>query len=127
MVRGAHVEDAKGAQLSGFSGQSFVIGFEHPRTSITWTLVRVPTNGKHVLDVRYSNYMGQDGELKTRTMTVVVNGKDRQIQLPITQSWRAWSDIAVIDVELVAGDNTIEVRFSEGDTGHCNIDFIEVF
>jgi hypothetical protein len=126
-LTGTRTETAGPGQWPGFSGTNFVVGFEHSRTSIAWRVSDVPINNSHSLDIRYANYRGQDGVLATRTMTLSVNGKDRQVQLPRTQSWRAWSDALVPDIELTRGENTVELRYTNHDSGHVNIDFIEIY
>jgi hypothetical protein len=125
-----HETRAETAGLSGwsaFSGSSFVLGLEYPGTSITWRLLGVPGDGNHPIDIRFSNNRGQDNKLEIRTLTLVVNRNRRTISFPVTQSWRAWSDIVVGGVALNRGGNTVALTCGTNDTGRVNIDFIEIY
>lgn len=124
---GTRTEAPGPGQWAGASGGGFVVGFEHPGTSIAWAVADVPASGSHDLDIRYSNYRGQDDHLGTRTLTLTVNRDTKQIQLPTTQGWRAWSDFLVSGVELAEGGNTMKLEFADHDTGRVNIDFIRIY
>lgn len=127
LLTGTWTEAFGPGQWAGSSGTSYVVGLEHPGTSIGWTVSSVPKSGTHLIDIRFSNYRGHDDRLDSRVLTLSVNQGSRQIQLPTTQSWRAWSDLVVPDIELIKGDNVIKLEFADHDTGRVNIDFIRAY
>lgn len=77
--------------------------------------------------IRYSNYQGQDGRIETRSLTLKVNGRTMQVLMAATHNWTAWYDAFVPDIGLVGGDNTVQLEYTDHDTGRVNIDFIEIY
>lgn len=126
-LAGTRVETPGPGLWPGYSGSNFVVGFEHPDTSIRWLLIDVPAARKGVIDVRYSNYQGQDKLIQQRTLTLLVNDVRRKVQLPTTHSWSAWSDLVIRDVPLKAGDNVIQLEVDTDDSGRVNVDFLQVY
>lgn len=127
LLTGTWTEAFGPGQWAGSSGTSYVVGLEHPGTSIGWTVSGVSNSGTHLLDIRFSNYRGNDDRLGQRTLTLSVNQDSRQIQFPTTQSWRAWSDLLVSNIDLIKGDNVIKLEFGDHDTGRVDIDFIRAY
>lgn len=127
VLGGTRSETPGAGQWPGFSGRSFVVGFEHPATSLAWRISGVRILGRHPMVIRYSNYQGQDGRIETRSLTLSVNGRTRQVLFAATRSWSAWDDAFVPDIGLAEGDNTARLEFTDHDTGRVNIDFIEVY
>ena len=51
--------------------------------------------------------------------SISVNGETVRISLPKTQDWDTWSEISV-PVHVVAGRNTINICYNEGDFAGIN-------
>ncbi len=127
-LTGTRAEIEGPGRWGGSSGGNFVVGFEHPGTSIRWVLSDVPAPGpSHVIGLRYSNNRGQDGKTEMRTLTLIINGSKRTISLAPTHSWPAWTDLRVPNVTLTEGDNVVVLECTGTDTGRVNIDFLSVY
>lgn len=126
-LAGTRLETPGPGQWPGYSGSNFVVGFEHAGTSIAWRISNTRAGPGHIAEIRYSNYFGQDGKLESRKLTLLVNERPREIVFPPTQSWPAWADLEVPDIELTAGDNVIRLACGPADTGRVNIDFMTIY
>ncbi|HEY3558688.1 MAG TPA: ricin-type beta-trefoil lectin domain protein [Kribbella sp.] len=110
---------------SGHTGSGFVAGYEKVGSGITVN-VDVPAAGAYRLAVRYANATGGDGQNITRTLSTRVNGAAApRLSLPPTGSWDTWSTVTTT-VNLRAGMNAVGVVYSDGDTGHVNLDSLAV-
>jgi hypothetical protein len=121
----AHLEG--GARVdsdhAGHSGVGFVAGFGEPGASTT-IRVQAEKEGTYDVGLRYSN--GPNPFTGEKTVSIYVNGeKVKQTVLPSTVTWKEWATKNE-RLNLNAGDNTIEYRVDEGDSGHVNLDLISV-
>jgi hypothetical protein len=130
-VAGTVAQEAEAASLSGgaraesehpgFTGSGYVGGFvDGNRGSATATFAVPAAAGAADLVLRYANGTGS-----VRTMTLTANGAARQVSLPPTASWDAWSSTTV-PATLNAGANTVAVSYGAGDNGNVNLDSLTV-
>jgi Carbohydrate binding module (family 6)/Carbohydrate binding module (family 35) len=109
----------------GYSGRGFVAGYGTPGASTSFT-VNSQTGGLATLALRYANGTGGDGLSTTRTLGLYVNGaRIRQISLPTTGGWDAWST-STESVNLRPGSNTIAYRYDAGDSANVNLDWLQL-
>ncbi|SHJ85241.1 Beta-xylosidase, GH43 family [Anaerocolumna jejuensis DSM 15929] len=105
-----------------YDGTGFVAGFWQQGASTQFN-VSVPNTASYTTTLRYSGYWPSKGNL---SLSLYVNGtKVKQISLPQTASWDAWAE-STEAVNLKAGNNIVEYRYDEGDTGDMNIDCITI-
>lgn len=97
---------------SGASGQFVDLNADG---SLTWSNVSIPTSGTYALAFNVSSYGG------TRSMGVYVNGTKTGV---IAHSSDTYED-AIITVPFDQGNNTIELRDSEG-TQELNVDYVKI-
>ncbi|MFI6944035.1 family 16 glycoside hydrolase [Streptomyces sp. NPDC050418] len=125
--------DAESAQLggsagfdnehAGYTGGGFVDGFGDKGASASFT-VDVEDEGTYDVGLRYAN--GPHPAPGTKTVSVAVNGGDaQQIALPTTVEWNRWSTEPT-RLKLREGRNTITYAVREGDSGHVNLDAIDL-
>ncbi|GAA1163105.1 hypothetical protein GCM10009654_19790 [Streptomyces hebeiensis] len=125
--------DAESARLSGgadidtehagYTGGGFVDGFGTQGATATFE-VDAPAKGVYDVALRYGN--GPDPFTGTKTIGVGVNGgQARQTSLPSTGAWNRWST-KTERLTLRKGRNTITYTHRPEDTGHVNLDMIEV-
>ncbi|MFE3599422.1 family 16 glycoside hydrolase [Streptomyces sp. NPDC059142] len=125
--------DAESARLSGgadidtehagYTGGGFVDGFGTQGATATFE-VDVPAKGAYDLALRYAN--GPDPFTGTKTIGVGVNGGEtRQTALPSTGAWNRWSTTTE-RFTLKKGRNTVTYTYRPGDTGHVNLDMVEI-
>ncbi|WP_199435028.1 family 16 glycoside hydrolase [Qaidamihabitans albus] len=108
---------------SGYSGAGFVDGYGTEGAATTFD-VTVETGGTYDVGLRYSN--GPHPFSGTKTVSVYVNGrKVKQTSLHSTGDWDSWST-QTESLNLRAGANTITYKHDSGDTGHVNLDLINV-
>ncbi|MFF3255742.1 family 16 glycoside hydrolase [Actinacidiphila glaucinigra] len=125
--------DAESARLSGgadidtehagYTGGGFVDGFGTPGATATFD-VDAPKKGTYDVGLRYAN--GPHPFTGTKTIGVSVNGgQPLRTSLPSTGAWNRWSTRSE-RLELRKGRNTITYTYGPEDTGHVNLDMIEV-
>ncbi|MFD7500082.1 family 16 glycoside hydrolase [Streptomyces sp. NPDC059850] len=125
--------DAESARLSGgadidtehagYTGGGFVDGFGTPGATATFE-VDAPAKGGYDVALRYAN--GPNPFTGTKTIGVSVDGgQARQTSLPATGAWNRWST-KTERFTLRKGRNTITYTYRPEDTGHVNLDMIEV-
>ena len=116
MLGGSHtVTDHLWYEGTGFAG-----GFETLYEAIRFN-ANVPNTASYTTTLRYSG-----AQPSNITMTLYVNGnKIKQVSLPPTANWDSWAE-ATETVNLKAGNNTIEYKRDDGDTGRFNIDSITI-
>jgi len=106
----------------GYSGSGFVSGYGTLGAS-TKIEVNAPRAGDYRFALRYANGPHPfDGD---KTISLIVNGERKQITLPRTGTWptyRLYLDTVTLD----AGENTIELKYQEGDDGHVNLDSVRL-
>ncbi|WP_328707996.1 family 16 glycoside hydrolase [Streptomyces mesophilus] len=108
---------------AGYTGSGFVDGFGEQGASASFS-VNVEEAGAYDVGLRYAN--GPHPAPGTKTVSVSVNGGDpRQTGLPTTVEWNRWST-RTERLNLRAGRNTITYAVREGDTGHVNLDAIDL-
>ncbi|WP_199561900.1 family 16 glycoside hydrolase [Micromonospora deserti] len=108
---------------SGYSGTGFVDRYGTLGATTTFS-VTVDSGGTYDVGLRYSN--GPHPFSGTKTVSVHVNGdKIKQTSLPTTGDWETWATQTEA-LQLRAGVNTIAYRHDTGDTGHVNLDLIDV-
>lgn len=111
------------AEHAGFTGGGFVDGFGTPGATATFE-VDAPAKGSYDVALRYAN--GPDPFTGTKTIGVSVGGgQARQTSLPSTGAWNRWSTTTE-RFTLRKGRNTITYTHRPEDTGHVNLDMIEV-
>ena len=113
-----------GNHLNYLSPAGFVAGLTATGADASWQVLGAPAGAADVT-IRYSNYTGGDGNLESRTESLVVNGTTTQVTLPTTSSWDAWSTVTV-PVTLTAGTNTVAMDCESGNSCNVNIDDIAV-
>ncbi|WP_406339548.1 family 16 glycoside hydrolase [Streptomyces sp. NBC_00649] len=125
--------DAESAKLSGsagidtehagYTGGGFVDGFGEQGAKATFG-VTVDQKGTYDVGLRYAN--GPHPAPGTKTVSVIVNGGEpKQTSLPSTGEWNRWST-KTERLELRKGRNTITYAVGPGDTGHVNLDALDV-
>ncbi|MER5941015.1 carbohydrate-binding protein [Streptomyces sp. NPDC001928] len=117
LAGGAVVETEHG----GFTGSGYVGGYTdgHKGTASTSFTVSSAAAGAGSVRVRYAN-----GTTATMTLSLYVNGtKVRQIGLPATANWDAWSTTDEA-VTYQKGTNTVALTFTTSDSGNVNLDSI---
>lgn len=125
--------DAESARLSGgadidtehagYTGGGFVDGFGTQGATATFD-VDAPAKGAYDVALRYAN--GPHPFTGTKTIGVSVNGgQPRQTSLPSTGAWDRWSTRSE-RLDLRKGRNTITYTYRPEDTGHVNLDMIDV-
>ncbi|MDQ8705086.1 DUF1080 domain-containing protein [Streptomyces sp. LHD-70] len=125
--------DAESAALSGgaaidtehggYTGGGFVDGLGEQGAKVRFD-VHVDKAGSYDVGLRYAN--GPYPEAGTKTLGVSVNGGEpRRTRLPSTGEWNRWST-ATERLDLRKGRNTITYAVGGGDTGHVNLDALEV-
>lgn len=125
--------DAESARLSGgagidtehagYTGGGFVDGFGEKGATATLD-VEVDKAGAYDVGLRYAN--GPDPFTGTKTVGVSVNGGPaKQTSLVDTGGWNRWST-KTERLDLKAGRNTLTYAVGEGDSGHVNLDAVEV-
>jgi alpha-glucosidase (family GH31 glycosyl hydrolase) len=110
--------------LNYLSPPGFVAGLAAIGADASWQVLGAPAGAADVT-IRYSNYIGGDGNLESRTESLVVNGTTTQVTLPTTSSWNAWSTVTV-PVTLTAGTNTVAMNCESGNSCNVNVDDIDV-
>ncbi|MEV7866310.1 family 16 glycoside hydrolase [Streptomyces sp. NPDC088124] len=125
--------DAESARLSGgadidtehagYTGGGFVDGFGTQGATATFE-IGAPAKGDYDVALRYAN--GPNPFTGTKTIGVAVNdGPARQTSLPSTGAWNRWST-QTERFTLNKGRNTVTYTYRPEDTGHVNLDMIEV-
>jgi hypothetical protein len=110
---------------SGYSGAGYAQGFQNVGAAVTYTAT-VAADGTYPVNLRYANGIHPYPELRSKTISVYVNGaKVDQWLLPTTGDWKTWKT-ATRDLGLVAGANTITLKYDEGDDGNMNFDVLSV-
>jgi hypothetical protein len=110
--------------LNYLSPPGFIAGLSATGADASWQVLGAPAGNADVT-IRYSNSTGGDGNLESRTESLVVNGTTTQVALPATSSWDAWSTVTV-PVTLTAGTNTVALDCESSDDCNVNIDDIAV-
>jgi hypothetical protein len=113
------------ADHSNYSGSGFAAGMNSVGTGRAFT-VTVDEAGTYPVNVRYANGIHPYPELRSKNVSLHVNGADLgQWTFPTTGSWKDWGT-ATRELELQAGANTITLRQEEGDEGNINLDVLSV-
>ncbi|MFJ7995725.1 family 16 glycoside hydrolase [Streptomyces sp. NPDC096310] len=108
---------------AGYTGGGFVDGFGTQGATATFE-VDAPAKGDYDLALRYAN--GPNPFAGTKTIGVGVNGgQTRQTSLPSTGAWNRWST-KTERFTLNKGRNTLTYTYRPEDTGHVNLDMVEV-
>ncbi|MFJ1747334.1 family 16 glycoside hydrolase [Streptomyces sp. NPDC088116] len=108
---------------AGYTGGGFVDGFGTPGATTTFEVV-APAKGSYDVALRYAN--GPDPFTGTKTIGVSVNGgQARQTGLPSTGVWNRWST-KTERLALRKGRNTLTYTYRPENTGHVNLDMVEV-
>jgi hypothetical protein len=96
--------------------------------TVSWTVEGVESAGEYDLHLRYASDAEQNAVPAgtPRTATVKVNGSaSTQLTVPTTAYWDEWGTVSTT-VALEAGENTVTVALTDGDTGGFNLDSIAV-
>lgn len=110
-------------QHAGHTGAGFAGGFGEKGAEATFD-VEVDKKGTYDAGLRYAN--GPDPFTGTKTVGLSVNGaKAEQVSLPSTGGWKRWST-QTERVELRKGRNTLTYAVGAGDTGHVNLDALDI-
>ncbi len=112
---GAHV----GSEHAGYSGSGYVQGLGTLGAGVT-TTVDVDVAGTYPATLRYAN--GPHPFEGPKTVSVHVGDVDLgQLTLPSTGTWATWGTVTT-DLPLQAGENTVVLRYEDGDDGNVNLD-----
>jgi len=106
-----------GTSVSGFSGTGHTLGstLNHSSDRIRFT-VNVPTSGSYPLKIRYHNHGNNE-----KYQNISINsGSNQYTRFPASSSW---STLNYGNVNLNAGNNTIDITKSWGWT---NVDYIQI-
>ncbi|MFJ9833347.1 TIM-barrel domain-containing protein [Streptomyces sp. NPDC101169] len=124
--------EAETLQLSGVSvasdhrghtGTGFAAGFEGTGSSVSAD-IDVSTAGGYQLGLRYANSRGGDGRTEPRTLTLSVDGGERQtVTLPTTADWDTWG-LVTENLQLGAGHHTLALTRTASDSGDVNLDSV---
>ncbi|MGW4440364.1 TIM-barrel domain-containing protein [Streptomyces sp. NPDC004596] len=106
---------------SGHTGTGFAAGFEGTGASVSAD-IDVKQAGAYQLGLKYANSRGGDGQTKTRTLTLSVDGGARQtVSLPTTADWNTWG-LVTESLQLGAGHHTVALTRTTADSGDVNLD-----
>ena len=106
---------------TGFTGTGFAAGYEAAGNAMTFDTT-VATAGPRDLTLRYANSQGGDGQVTTRTLSVVVDDDAPvTIQLAPGAGWDDWQSASAA-LDLSAGDHTISIIRNPSDSGQVNVD-----
>lgn len=103
---------------TGYYGEGFVEQFAENGDAVAFTVYEDAEAEKSVV-IRYS------AGTEDAQRSISVNGETVRISLPKTQDWDTWSEISV-PVHVVAGRNTINICYNEGDFAGINLDCIRI-
>jgi hypothetical protein len=107
----------------GHTGSGFAAGFESAGSSASAD-IDVKDGGAYRFDLRYANSLGGDGQTRTRTLTLSVDGGAQQtMSLPVTANWDTWNT-ASASVRLGAGHHTLALTRTASDSGDVNVDSV---
>ncbi|MEU8489218.1 glycoside hydrolase family 3 C-terminal domain-containing protein [Streptomyces sp. NPDC048641] len=100
----------------GYTGEGAVADFTETGDQAQ---INLPSDaGSYTLQLRYGNAMGS-----SKTLTVDVDGKARQVSLPALSDRNTWS-VKTVEVNLTAGIHRIKILRSGKDSGNVDIDSI---
>lgn len=109
----------------GSVGEAYVDFGEDPGDSVTFS-IDVPAAGTYLASIRYAN-----GVAAARPLELSLNGGEGTVLAFETTAtggvngWENWTDL-VIEVDLVAGSNTVALAIPAGGTNGPNIDQITI-
>jgi len=116
---------AQATDHTGYTGTGFAAGYEHDGDSLTFA-TDVDVAGDRTLALRYANHRAGDGQVTTRTLSVVVDdGDPTTVALPAGSSWDDWRTLSTT-LSLSAGTHRVTVERSAGDSGNVNLDSLGV-
>lgn len=111
------------ADHAGHTGTGFAAGFEGTGSSASAD-IDVKQAGAYQFGLRYANSRGADGQTRTRTLTLSVDGGEpRTVTLPTTADWDTWT-LATAHLDLTAGHHTIALTRTASDSGDVNVDSV---
>ena len=111
------------AEHSGYSGAGFAGGMWQAGSAFEFT-VNAETAGTVPVNVRYSN--GPNPAPGTKDVNLWVNGQNLgKWDFPSTGDWKTWATITR-DMPLVAGANTIALKYESGNKGNINVDVLSI-
>jgi hypothetical protein len=106
---------------TGYTGTGFIAGFNDPETAATYYLSR-RSAGIYKAQFRFAN--GNPGH--TGTLNLYINGiRHGTIKIPGLADWDQWGVVTTY-LPLVAGANSVMLRYDAGNTGHVNLDTVEI-
>lgn len=104
---------------SGYTGSGYVGWFDQQVGSSVTVDVQATRSGPHQLELRYSN-----GTPTISSLTLLVNGAaPRKVWFPATGDWNTTWESVQTTVDLVAGRNTVLLRF-DADDGSTDLDSV---
>ena len=103
---------------TGYYGEGFVDQFAENGDMVTFTAYMKKETEKNLV-IRYS------AGTEAAQRSISVNGKTTQVSLPKTQDWDTWSEISM-PIHMIAGRNTINICYNEGDFAGINLDCIRI-
>jgi hypothetical protein len=106
---------------TGYTGRGFAADYGQVSAADTWTVTGVPAAKTYRMQLRYANGGPQLRTLSVRVNDIVVG----QISLPPTGGWDSWA-VAVRDVQLDAGTDTLGTTCASGDGCNVNLDSVAV-
>ncbi|GAA2966856.1 right-handed parallel beta-helix repeat-containing protein [Streptomyces enissocaesilis] len=110
------------SEHAGYTGTGYVGGYTDANkgNATTTYTVQSANAGNGSVKIRYANGTGS-----AKTLTLTAGGTARQITLPATSGWAAWSTVDV-PVTFAQGANTLALKFTAADSGNVNLDSLTV-
>ena len=106
---------------TGYTGDGFIAGFNDPQTAATYYLCR-RSAGIYKAQFRFAN--GDPSQIGT--LNIYINGiRHGTIEIPGLANWDQWGVVTTY-LPLVAGANSVMLRYDAGNTGHVNLDTVEI-
>ncbi|MET4052491.1 hypothetical protein ABID81_001861 [Frigoribacterium sp. PvP054] len=106
---------------TGFTGTAFVGGYEAVGAALQFDTT-VSTAGPLDLTLRYANSQGGDGQVTTRSLSVVVDdGPAVPLSFAPGTGWDDWRTTTA-GLDLSAGPHSIRIERGADDSGQVNVD-----
>jgi alpha-glucosidase (family GH31 glycosyl hydrolase) len=104
----------------GYTGAGFIAGFNNPQTAATYYLCR-----RHAGTYAAQFHFANGSPVQRQTLNVYINGiRYGTLVIPGLANWNQ-REVVTMNLPLVAGANTVMLRYDAENTGHVNLDTVE--